>query len=327
MRARRPSPRPRARSVRTFENEVDGLSPPPTFAAVSMSRADVAAAAGALSAPSREAAGWVENRPSDRWFPRPHLGELWSYRELVLAFALKALRVRYKQTVFGVSWAVLQPLLAVILFSIIFGRLAGLPSDGIPYPVFNYSAMIVWLYVSLSVTGAAQSLVENRDLVTKIYFPRPIAPLAAALPGLVDLAIAFVLLVGILVFYGVTPDLAVLLTPAWVLAAVTVVLSIGIPLAALNVKYRDVRHGLPLLLQLWLFASPVVYSSSLVEGSWKYVYALNPMATVLNGFRWSIADGPLPGPEAFVSLGVVVVLLSAGLVYFARAERSFADVV
>lgn len=284
-------------------------------------------AAEPVSAPGRETADWVENRPSDRWFPRLHLGELWSYRELGLAFALKTLRVRYKQTVFGISWAVLQPLLAVILFSIVFGRLAGLPTDGIPYPVFNYSAMILWLYVSVSVAGAAQSLVETRDLVTKVYFPRLVAPLAAAAPGLVDFAIAFVVLVGMLAFYGVTPDWAVVLMPAWVLAAVAVVVSVGIPLSALNVKYRDVRHGLPLLLQLGLFASPVVYSSSLVEGAWKYVYALNPMATVLDGFRWSVADGPAPGPEAFVSLGVVVVVLSAGLVYFGRAERSFADVV
>jgi lipopolysaccharide transport system permease protein len=277
--------------------------------------------------PGREPDDWVENRPSDRWFPRLHLGELWSYRELGLAFALKTLRVRYKQTVFGISWAVLQPLLAVILFSIVFGRLAGLPTDGIPYPVFNYSAMILWLYVSVSVAGAAQSLVETRDLVTKVYFPRLVAPVAAAVPGLVDFAIAFVVLVGMLALYGVTPDWAVVLTPAWVLAAVAVVLSVGLPLAALNVKYRDVRHGLPLFLQLGLFASPVVYSSSLVEGAWKYVYALNPMSTVLDGFRWSVADGPAPGPEGFVSLGVVVIVLSAGLVYFGRVERSFADVV
>lgn len=270
---------------------------------------------------------WVENRPPSGWLPRTNWRELWAYRELGVAFALKTLRVRYKQTVFGAAWAVLQPVLAVILFTIVFGRLVGLPTDGIPYPVFNYAAMILWLYVSLSVTGAAQSLVENRDLVTKVYFPRPIAPVAAAMPGLVDLAIAFVLLIAMLGFYGVTPGWAVVLTPVWLLAASFVAVAVGIPLAALNVKYRDIRVALPTFLQLWLFASPVVYSSSLIEGAWKYVYALNPLSSVLNGFRWSIADGPPVGAEGLVSLAVVIILLVCGLVYFARAQRSFADVV
>ncbi len=291
-----------------------------------MSRAEVTAAAG-TPPPSLEAVDWLENRRSSGWLPRLHLGELWAYKELGIAFALKTLKVRYKQTIFGVSWAVLQPLAAVILFTIVFGRLAGLPTDGIPYPVFSYSAMIVWLYVSLGVTAAAQSLIENRDLVTKIYFPRLVAPLAAAAPGLVDFAIAFVVLVGMLLFYDVTPDWAIVFLPAWVLAPVAVLVAVGTPLAALNVKYRDVRLALPLALQLWLFASPVVYSSSLVEGAWRYVYALNPMSTVLDGFRWSIADGPPPGPEGLVSLAVVLVLLLGGLVYFGRSERSFADVV
>lgn len=270
---------------------------------------------------------WVENRAEDRWLATLRPRQLWEYRELALAFALKTLRVRYKQTAFGVSWAILQPVLAVILFSIVFGRLAGLPTDGIPYPVFNYAAMIVWLYAAGSVTGAAQSLVESRDLVTKIYFPRVVAPLAAVVPGLVDLVISSGVLVVMLAVYGVTPGWAVLAAPLWVGAAVAVALSVGLPLSALNVKYRDVRHALPLLLQLWLFASPVVYSSSLVEGAWRYVYALNPMVTVLDGFRWSVADGPFPGPESVVSLAVVVLLFAVGSIYFGRSERSFADVV
>ena len=270
---------------------------------------------------------WVVNSSSDRFHPIALVRDLWTYRELARAFAVSTLRVRYKQAAFGIAWAVLQPLLAVILFSIVFGRLAGLPTDGIPYPVFNYSAMILWLYVSLGVAAAAQSLVENRDLITKVYFARPVAPLSAAFPGLVDFAIAFVVLLGMLVVYGVTPSWAVVFTPLWVLAGLLVVLAVGFPLSALNVRFRDVRLALPLALQLWLFASPVVYSSSLVEGAWKYVYALNPMSTVLDGFRWSIADGPAPGPEALVSAAVVAVVLVAGLSYFARAERSFADVV
>jgi lipopolysaccharide transport system permease protein len=275
----------------------------------------------------REPLPWIENKPSEGWRPLVDVHELWAYRELAIAFALRTLRVRYKQTLFGVSWAVLQPVLAVVVFSIVFGRLAGLPTDGIPYPVFNYAAMILWLYVSTGVIATANSLVENRELVQKVYFPRLIAPIASALAGLVDFAIAFVLLLVLLVVYDVTPDAAILLTPAWVAAAVAVVLSVGIPLAALNVKYRDVRQVLPLLVQVWLFASPVVYSSSLVPGAWQYVYALNPMVAVLDGFRWSVADGPAPGPEALVSLAAVVTMLVAGLVHFSRAERSFSDVV
>ena len=291
------------------------------------SSADETVAMHAPADSARRLPAWVENTASDRFHPVALVRDLWTYRELGVAFAISTLRVRYKQAAFGIAWAVLQPLLAVILFSIVFGRLAGLPTDGIPYPVFNYSAMILWLYVSLGVAAAAQSLVENRDLITKVYFSRPVAPLAAAFPGLVDLAIAFVVLLGMLVVYGVTPGWAVVFTPLWVVAAMLVVLSVGFPLAALNVRFRDVRLALPLALQLWLFASPVVYSSSLVEGGWKYVYALNPMSTVLDGFRWSIADGPAPGPESLVSAAVVVVVLVAGLSYFARAERSFADVV
>jgi lipopolysaccharide transport system permease protein len=290
-----------------------------------MSHAEAAPPAGANGEPSLP--GWIENRRSDRWLPRLDLAELWRYRELGMAFARKTLQVRYKQTFFGVSWAVLQPLLAMIVFTVVFGRLAGLPTDGMPYPVFNYAAMIVWLYVASSVTAGAQSLVENRDLVTKVYFPRLIAPLSASVPGLVDFAIAFVVLAGLIAGYGVAPGPAIVLTPLWVAAACVVAVAASVPLSALNVKYRDVRHALPLLLQLWLFASPVVYSSSLVEGAWRYVYALNPMVTVLDGFRWSVADGPAPGPEGLVSLAVVVVAVTVGNVYFRRVERSFADVV
>ena len=292
-----------------------------------MTTADERVGAVAHAEAQRRLPAWVENSSSDRFHPIALVRDLWTYRELARAFAVSTLRVRYKQAAFGIAWAVLQPLLAVILFSIVFGRLAGLPTDGIPYPVFNYSAMILWLYVSLGVAAAAQSLVENRDLITKVYFARPVAPLSAAFPGLVDFAIAFVVLLGMLVVYGVTPSWAVVFTPLWVLAGLLVVLAVGFPLSALNVRFRDVRLALPLALQLWLFASPVVYSSSLVEGAWKYVYALNPMSTVLDGFRWSIADGPAPGPEALVSAAVVAVVLVAGLSYFARAERSFADVV
>jgi lipopolysaccharide transport system permease protein len=271
--------------------------------------------------------GWVENRPPARWAPELDLGELWAYRELGTSFALRNLKVRYKQTFFGVAWALLQPLLAVLIFSIIFGRLAGLPADDIPYPVFVYAGMTIWLYFSGSVTSAAQSLVDNRDLVSKVYFPRIIAPAAAVMPGVVDLAISLVVLGVFLAIFDVAPSAPVVLVPVWVLATTVLSFAVGLWLSALNVKYRDVKHVLGFLLQVWLFASPVVYSSSLVEGTWRYLYALNPLVAILDGFRWSVAGGPAPGAPALVSLLVAVVVLMTGLVYFRRVERGFADLI
>ena len=220
---------------------------------------------------------WVENRPVGRWLPPLEFRELWSYRDLGLTLALRDLKVRYKQTVFGVAWALLQPLIAALIFSVVFGRLAGLSSDGIPYPVFVYSGLIVWLYFSGSVSAAAQSLVDNRELVSKVYFPRMLGPAAAVLPGLLDLAISFVVLGVFLVIYDVVPSPAILLAPVWILGAALFAFAVGLWLSALNVKYRDVKHALGFLLQVWMFASPVVYSASLVEGAWEYVYALNPL--------------------------------------------------
>lgn len=270
---------------------------------------------------------WVENRPERGWLPRLDTHELWAHRELALFFALKDLKVRYKQTFFGIAWALLQPLIGVLIFSIVFGRLARLPTDGIPYPVFVFAGLSIWLYFSSSVTAAAQSLVQNRDLVTKVYFPRLLAPLAAVFPGLVDLLFSLAIIAVFLTVYAVAPGPAVVLLPAWVLTAVALAVAAGLWLAALNVKYRDVRHALPFLLQVWLFASPVVYSSSLVEGTWRYAFAANPMVSVIDGFRWSLAAGPPPGTEALVSLLVGVLLLVSGFVYFRKVERYFADVI
>ena len=274
-----------------------------------------------------EDAPWIENRPSTAWLPRIGLRKLWSYRELAFFLAQKDLKVRYKQTALGVAWAVIQPLAAVAIFTIVFGRLADLPSDGIPYAVFVYSGLIVWTYVSRSVDAAAQSLVQNTALVTKVYFPRLLAPIAAVVPGLLDFAISLALMAVFMVVYGVVPTLAVVLLPVWILAAVLTVLAVGLWLSALNVTYRDVRHTLPFLIQVWLFASPVVYPASLFEGAWLYVYALNPMVGVLEGFRWSLVAGPPPGGELFVSLAVVLLVFAGGLVYFLKVERRFADVI
>ena len=285
-----------------------------------------AAARQSFDAPLPEKA-WTENRAPSGWLPELGLAELWSYRELGLVLALRELKVRYKQTVFGLAWVIIQPLVAVAIFTIVFGRLADLPSEGLPYAVFVYSGLIVWGYFSGALQSVAESLVQNRDLVTKTHFPALIAPIALALPGLADLAVSLGVVAILMGAYGVAPGVALVLLPLWVGACLLVVMAAGLWLSALNVQYRDVRHTMTFLVQIWLFASPVVYASSLVEGTWRYVYALNPMVTVLDGFRWSLVDGPAPGVEALVSLAVVALGLAGGLVYFLRAERRFADLI
>jgi len=287
---------------------------------------DVAVGTVGVRHPERELA-WVENAPSSGWFPRLDARELWRERELALVLALKDLKVRYKQTFFGVAWAVLQPLVAVVIFSLLLGRAAGLPSGGIPYPVFSYTGLVVWLYFSAATSAAAQSLVDNRELVTKVYFPRLLAPLAAMLPGLVDVAVSLPIIGIFLAVWSVAPSYQLLLLPAWVVAALLTALGVGLLLAALNVRYRDVRYLLPFLLQVWFFASPIVYTGSVVSGGWRYLYAVNPMVTTVTGFRWSIAGGRPPGLEALVSLAIVCALLVVGFVYFRRVERSFADAI
>lgn len=271
---------------------------------------------------------WTENRAPSGWLPRVDLGELWRFRELAWVLALRDIKVRYKQTLLGAVWVIVQPLSAAVIFTIVFGRLAKLPSEDLPYAVFVYSGLVLWTYFAGALTGVAQSLVQNRDLVTKTYFPAAIAPLALALPGLVDLLVSLAVVALVLVVYGVAPSLSIVLLPLWIVACVLVVLAAGFWLSALNVQFRDVRHTLTFLLQVWLFASPVVYASSLAEGAWQYVYALNPMATVLDGFRWSLVDGPPPTlGEMSISAAVTALLLAGGLVYFLRAERRFADLI
>jgi ABC-type polysaccharide/polyol phosphate export permease len=276
---------------------------------------------------SVERDAWVENRPS-RGFRGPRLRELWRYRELGGFLALRDLKVRYKQAVFGAAWAVFQPLAGAVVFTLVFGRLAKVPSDGIPYPLFAFVGLSVWSYHASSVTRATQSLVGNAPLVTKVYFPRLLVPLAAVLPGLVDLALSLLTLVVLLVVYETVPSGAVLTLPMWVVALVATSFSVGLWLSALNVQYRDVNHAVTLFVQLWLFVSPVAYPSSMVEGGgWRWVYALNPMAGVIDGFRWALVRGPRPGPTVLVSMAVILVLLVSGVLYFQRTERRFADVI
>jgi ABC-type polysaccharide/polyol phosphate export permease len=269
---------------------------------------------------------WVENRPS-RGFRGVDLRELRQYRELAGFLALRDLKVRYKQAAFGVAWAVLQPLIGVVVFTVVFRRLAKVPSDGIPYQVFAFLGLAVWAYVSGGVTKAAQSLVTNSPLVTKVYFPRVLAPLAAVLPGLLDLALSLVVLGGLMAVARLAPTWAALTLPFWVLAVLVVTLGVGIWLGALNVQYRDVNQAITLLVQLWLFLSPVAYPSSLVPDAWRPLYALNPMAGILDGFRWALLGAPWPGRYLAISLAVAAALLASGLVYFQRVERRFADVI
>jgi len=272
------------------------------------------------------AAGWVENRPRTGLL-RLDLRELWAYRELAGFVALRDVKVRYKQAALGIGWAIFQPLAGVVVFTIVFRRLADVQSDGLPYPIFAFVGLLAWNYTSGAVTKATQSLVSNASLVTKVYFPRLLIPLAAVLPGLLDLAVSLPVVVVLYAVYGVAPGWAVLTLPLWVAAAMLVALSVGLLLAALNVRYRDVNQAISLAVQLWLFLSPVAYPASTVPDDWRPLYALNPMVAVVEGVRWCLLGGPAPGAESLVAAGVTVALLAAGLVYFQRTERRFADVI
>jgi lipopolysaccharide transport system permease protein len=255
------------------------------------------------------------------------LRQLWDFRELAVALAGRDVKLRYRQTLLGVAWAVIQPLLAAAIFAAILGRVLKVTSEGLPYIVFVYAGLSIWTYVSTTVDATARSLVDKSELVRKIYFPRLLAPIAATLPGLIDLAISLLVLVVFMALTGVAPGLAVLLVPVWVGAAVALAFTIGMTLAALNVEYRDVRYALGFLVQIWLFASPVVYPSSLIDGWERYLYALNPVVGVLDGFRWSALGAQLPPAADLLSIASTVVLFVGGLVYFRRAERRFADVI
>ena len=256
------------------------------------------------------------------------LRELWDYRELLYFLIWRDIKIRYKQTVLGAAWAILQPLLTMVVFTIFFGRLAKVPSDGIPYPVFSFAALLPWQLFARALTESGNSLVGNQGLITKVYFPRLVIPMSAVLAGLVDFAIAFVVLLGMMVYYGIFPNLNVLALPLFLLLAIATALAVGLWLSALNVIYRDVRHTIPFLVQFWLFLSPIAYPSSLVPEQWRTLYGLNPMAGVVEGFRWALLgrEGGI-GPEVLASALVVAVLLVGGLFYFQRMEKTFADVI
>jgi len=257
-----------------------------------------------------------------------NFSELWSYRELLYFFVWRDVKVRYKQTAIGALWAILQPFLTMLVFSLFFGRLAHIPSNGLPHPVFYYSALLSWLYFAGALQNSTHTMVENQRIITKVYFPRLLLPMSAVTSGLVDLAFGFVVFLGMLVYYGIAPGRLILLMPLFLLLGVLTALGVGLWLSALNAIYRDVRYVVPFLIQFWMLASPVAYPSSLVPERWRWLYGLNPMAGVVEGFRWSLTGhGQPPSLLLAASIGMVLILLAGGLTYFQKMEGTIADVL
>lgn len=269
----------------------------------------------------------IRIRPSHGWVS-VNLGDLWEYRELLYFLVWRDVKVRYKQTVLGAGWAILQPLLTMIVFSAVFGSFAKVPSDGVPYPIFAYVALLPWNYFSGAFSRVGTSLVGSSNLISKVYFPRLVIPIAATFAGLVDFAIAFVILLGMMVYYGIRPTLMVWTLPLFLLLAFASALGVGLWLAALNVRYRDVGYLIPFLVQIWMYASPVAYPSSIVPERLRLFYGLNPMAGVIEGFRAALlGTGVLDGGLVAASSAIVVLLVLSGALYFRRTEKTFADVI
>lgn len=277
--------------------------------------------------PDTSHVGEMVIRPPGRW-QALRLRELAQYRDVLYFLTKRELQIRYKQSFFGLGWAILQPVALAFIFALFFGRLASIPSDGVPYPIFALAGLVPWVFVSGAVSQAATSLVADANLVSKVYFPRVVVPTARILSMLVDLAIATVVLIVFTIAYGLELRLAILTLPLFYLLALVTVIGVGLLLSALNVAYRDIVFVVPLAVQVWLFTSPVVYPGSLVTGTWEYVYALNPMVTVLNGARWALIGSPAPGVGTIlISVGAALALLMIGLAYFRRTEQFFADII
>jgi len=256
------------------------------------------------------------------------LKDLWEYRELIGIFVWRDLKVRYRQTVIGVLWAIIQPLLTMVIFSIFFGKLAKIPSDEIPYPIFSFAALVPWTFFANTINQASNSLVNSADMIKKIYFPRMTMPIAALLAGFVDFFLAFIILLGMMLYYGIVPTINILWFPVFIILAISTSLGVSLWLSALNVQFRDVRYMIPFITQAWLFATPVAYPSSLLSGPWRTLYGLNPMVGVVEGFRWALlGTNTAPGAIIIVSFIVSFCLLLSGAYYFRRTERIFADVI
>jgi lipopolysaccharide transport system permease protein len=265
--------------------------------------------------------------PSRGWVSL-QMKELWSYRELLYFLIWRDVKVRYKQTTLGISWAFIQPLMTMVIFSVIFGQLAKLPSEGIPYPIFSLAALLPWQLFSGALTRSCSSLVGSAPLLTKVYFPRLIIPISATISGLADFAISFIVFLGLMAYYRIWPTWAILWLPSLVILVLLTALSVGLWLSAINVRYRDVQHAIPFIIQAWMYASPVAYSPELIpSGPWQVIYGLNPLAGVMQGFRWALLGTNSPDEWMMVSVGTVIVSLVTGLYFFRRMEKSFGDVV
>ena len=266
-------------------------------------------------------------KPSRGWVSLK-LNELWHYRELLYFLTWRDIKVRYKQTVLGAAWAIIQPFFTMVVFSLFFGKLAKVPSDGIPYPIFAYAALVPWTFFASGLNQSANSLVGDANLIKKVYFPRLAIPISIVIAGVVDFVLAFIVLLGMMVFYGIFPTLNIIWLPFLLLLTFVTSLGTGLWLAALNVQFRDVRYTVPFLTQFWLFASPIAYPSSLLSEPWRTLYGINPMVGVVEGFRWALlGTDTAPGPIMIVSSLVALALLIGGAYYFRRLEKSFADVV
>jgi lipopolysaccharide transport system permease protein len=256
------------------------------------------------------------------------LQAVWRYRELLYFLTWRDVKVRYKQTVIGAAWALMQPFMTMIIFTVIFGKFAQIPSDGFPYPIFAYSALLPWQFFSQAINRSGTSLVQSANLISKVYFPRLIVPLAAALGPLVDFAMAFIVLLGMMAWFHIAPTWGVFALPLFMLLALLTALAVCLFLSALNVKYRDVGHTIPFLVQLWMYASPVAYPINLIPEEWRLIYSLNPMVGVIEGFRWALLGKSSPDFSVImISILVVMILLFCGIVYFRQMERTFADVI
>jgi lipopolysaccharide transport system permease protein len=262
--------------------------------------------------------GWIRLR----------LGEFWEYRELLYFLVWRDIKVRYKQTALGAIWAIIQPFTTMVVFSLFFGKLAKMPSDNIPYPIFCYAALVPWTFFANGLTQSSESLIGNANLIRKVYFPRLTIPVAAVLSGIVDFGLAFIVLLAMMLYYGIVPTFNVVWLPFFFLLALVCSLGIGLWVSALNLKYRDVRYVIPFLTQIWLFVTPIAYPSSMLPARWQLVYGLNPMAGVVRGFRWALlGTRTAPGPIIVVSSLASLLILAGGVFYFRRMERTFADLV
>ncbi len=269
----------------------------------------------------------IRIEPSKGWVSLK-LRELWEYRELLYFLSWRDVKIRYKQTILGAGWAIIQPFFAMLIFSLFFGRLAGIPSDGVPYPLFAYTALVPWTLFANGLNQASNSLVANAGMVKKVYFPRLIVPISTVLAGLIDFLLAFVVLLGMMAYYHVAPTANVFCLPLFLLLTLITSLGFSLWFSAMNVQFRDVRYITPFLIQFWLFATPIAYPSSMLHEPWRTLYGLNPMVGVVEGFRWALlGTKPAPGPIIIVSSAVAVVVLVSGTYYFRRLERTFADVV